>query len=115
MPKTPKSPASRPPAREETSNERRVRIDSTLVLANLDDFERAFLATCQKIYRQGRGCVSPFEEFFSSLVTCVKFGDMPTPDDVASDLETFRENFDSMRQSARQFTEAYPEKETVNA
>jgi hypothetical protein len=85
------------------------RIAATLDLKDLGDSERAFLATCQKLYRRHSGCTSPFEEFFWSLVLDVERGHWPTPDDVARELETFKDDFDDMSRWARYFLEAYPE------
>ncbi len=85
------------------------RLASTLDLKNLDDVERAFLATCQKIERRFTGCNSPFEEFFHNLVRCVQRSEWPTPEDAAAELDTFREHFDDMRRDAAWFLEAYPQ------
>ena len=64
---------------------RTARIAATLDLKGLSDSERAFLATCQRIYRRHSGFTSPFEEFFWTLVISVEFGSWPTPDDVADE------------------------------
>ncbi len=85
------------------------RVAATLDLQDLDVLERAFLATCQKIYRRDSGSTSPFENFFFSLVVRVESGRWPTPDEVASELEEFREDLDLMRKWTRSFLEAYPE------
>jgi hypothetical protein len=45
-----------------------LRLDSSRLIAGLDDRERSFLATYQKIYRWDTGCDTPFEEFFGGLV-----------------------------------------------
>jgi len=84
------------------------RLASTLDLKDLSDREGAFLATCQKIYRRDFGCVTPFEEFFWSLVINVEDDRWPTPDDVARELAIFRENFEDMDKWARVFVASYP-------
>lgn len=89
---------------------RKARLAASLDLKDLSDLERAFLATCQKIRRRDRGCESPFEEFFDSLTIMVEVGKWPTPDDVAHELARFREHFEFMRESTRNFIAAYPEK-----
>jgi len=87
---------------------RQANIAATLILMNINDTERAFLATCQKLYRQERSCETPFEEFFEGLVICVQARGLPTPADVEQSLETFRQNWESMKESSRKFLEAYP-------
>lgn len=84
------------------------RIGATLDLKELDDADRAFLATCQKIQRRWAGSNTPFEEFFNELVTRVQHGRWPTPDDVQRELETFRENFEDMQRDVALFRETYP-------
>ncbi|MCU1337084.1 MAG: hypothetical protein JWO19_2665 [Bryobacterales bacterium] len=116
MPKQPKLEPGRPPKNwEDEYRARNAQIGATLVLADLSDHERAFLATCQKIHRRDTGCTTPFEEFFTKLVITVESGHWPTPDDVEHELKEFRENFDAMQSDVRAFIEAYPEKETTNA
>ena len=88
--------------------EREALIGSRLVIAELDDTERAFLATCQDLYRRWGGDRNPFENFIHSLIVTAKFGHSHTPDDVAHELEAFRENFDSMREDAIAFVRLYP-------
>jgi len=94
---------------DENWEAKNARIGATLDLQDIPDSERAFLATCQKIHRRERGCDSPFEEFFAHLVFLVERGQWPTPDDVADNLKTFREEFAYMRESSKNFIEAYPE------
>jgi hypothetical protein len=79
-----------------------------LILTDLDDGERAYLASCQKMRRQHTGCNTPFEEFFDSLVLRIRMGGMPTPDDVADMLEEFRDNWDAMSRDVARFIESYP-------
>src|SRR5207245_2058192 len=103
-------PAQLPAAQTaEPLEQRWARIASELVICDLDDEERAFLATCQRIHRRNAGCNSPFEEFFASLVEWVEAGHWPTPDNVEQRLKEFRDNFDSMTCDATQFMEAYPQ------
>jgi len=100
---------------EERYAERNAEVAATLDLIGLDDAERAFLATCQKIYRRDTGCNSPFEEFFTMLVGSIESGYWPDPDHVEHELESFRQNWDDMKRDASRFMEAYPEKETTHA
>jgi hypothetical protein len=94
---------------------RDARLAATLDLQNLSDRERAFLAICQKLHRGDRGCDTPFEEFFCHLVFLIEHDRWPTPDDVAEELDSFRENFKWMRETAKSFFEAYPDSEAPNA
>ena len=94
---------------------RTARIAATLDLKGLSDSERAFLATCQRIYRRHTGCTSPFENFFWSLAFSVQCGNWPTPDDVAEELGSFKENFADVVRWAHDFYEAYPAKSTTEA
>lgn len=114
-----KAPKESPQAQatEPTIEQRRAQIAAMLKLENLPDYERSFLATCQRLYRQSRGCSTPFEEFFTNLVRQVEFedGPLPTPEYVADKLEVFRQNWEDMKHEVIQFLEAYPEKETTNA
>jgi hypothetical protein len=83
-------------------------VAATLNLVGLDDYERAFLATCQKIYRQDAGSTTPFEEFFDGLALAVEMGRMPTPDEVEDVLKQFRMNWNDMKRDAKLFLDAYP-------
>jgi hypothetical protein len=106
----PAQPTAQTPNSEEAWKRRTAELAATLILADLDDNERAYLAICQRIYRRCNGCNSPFEEFFHDLTVMVEAGRFPTPEAVAHKLDEFRENFDHMTRDARQFLEAYPNK-----
>jgi|ERR1017187_6123156 hypothetical protein len=54
------------------------------------------------------GCGTPAEDFITSLVLHQAVRPL-TPDDAASKLEEFRENFDDMASAARVFAARYPE------
>ena len=95
---------------QEESAAKNARIGATLDLIDISDVERAFLATCQKIKRRDSGSTSPFENFFFSLVVSVENGLWPTPDDVARELEEFREDFECMSNWTKAFLEVYPQK-----
>jgi hypothetical protein len=82
---------------------------AALVIVGLDDGERSYLATCQKIYRQHRGCTTPFENFIWSLIAVAGQNGWLTPDEVVPELETFRDEWDLMRGEAVRFVNAYPE------
>jgi hypothetical protein len=96
------------PDRDAEYKARKAAAAATLNLKNLDETERAFLATCQKIYRRHSGCTSPFEEFFRILVLNVEHDTWPTPDDVSHELESFKRDFEDMDERARIFVESYP-------
>ena len=87
---------------------RTAELAASLDLEDLDERERVFLATCQMINRRNTGCTTPFEEFFHNLAFSVEYGMWPTPDDVASELEEFRRDYDDIRRDATQFLKNYP-------
>ena len=87
---------------------RRKKLAAALLTADLPVSERAFLAACQRIYRRHSGCTSPFENFFWSLVQSVQHDTWPTPENVARDFDTFKDDFETMDRWARLFVEAYP-------
>ncbi len=118
MPKT-KTPAATPEPTPETKvknylskneqyREDQAKLASTLVIVNLDDNERSYLAVAQDLYRGHSGCTTPFNEFIRGLLLSVEMGRWPTPDDVAHELETFRDNFESAKSDMAAFTQAYP-------
>lgn len=90
---------------------RRQRLEASkgLNLLNLEDDERAFLGTCQRLYHNFHGCSTPFEEFFWSLVGIYTTSGAPTPDCVTGELETFRTNFKDMKRDVDIFMKNYPE------
>jgi len=75
------------------------------------DRERAFLATCQQLYRRENGCTTPFEHLIWELVTYVEAGVMPTPKMVEEEVKSFRENWEDMRDKAKSFVDAYEKSE----
>jgi hypothetical protein len=89
-------------------NERTIELGAQLVVSNLSDDERAYLAKCQILYHGDRGCGTPFEAFFTQLVAMVNTGKWPTPDDVRRELKSFEENFDDMLLQAERFMVNYP-------
>ena len=93
---------------EESYEARNARLAATLDLTDISDPERAFLATCQRIYHRDRGSVTPFEHFFWSLVFSVQHDNWPTPDDVEQGLGTFKDDFEDMDKWARVFVDSYP-------
>lgn len=107
-------PAPPPPPRE-TPEQRKARNDqlqaenaARLKVRRLKTAEKSFLATCQRIYHRDRGSSTPFEEFFVFLVTRAERDMWPTPDMVASDLEQFRQNWESIKEEIALFRESYP-------
>jgi hypothetical protein len=87
----------------------RANLSAQLVVSELDDSERAFLATCQQIYRAFSGCTTPFEDLIRNLISAVQAGKCPSPDDVRKELETFDEDFSSMRRDVALFLLHYPD------
>lgn len=77
-------------------------------LAGMDTHEVRQIAWYADIEEAKCGCDTPAEEFITGLVLCYQIRGL-TPDDVAHDLESFRENFDSMAKAARVFSARYPE------
>jgi hypothetical protein len=90
-----------------TRDERWAAMLDTNTFAQLDRERRAELAVCQHILEREHGCTTPFEEFFSTLITWVSLNSWPTPDRVAQDLETFKQNFEDMERDARLFVGSY--------
>lgn len=88
---------------------RTAKIASGLQLSDLQDDERAFLATCQTIYRRVRGCDSPFEEFFSKMVVSISHVAEVFPErlQIAGNIVGRRPS--AVRESAGNFMEAYPD------
>ncbi len=80
----------------------------TLVTSGLRDYERAFLATCQKLFRSDTGCNTPFEEFFRNLVIHVQINGLPTPEVAEEELHDFSRNFRDMKRDCEAFEKAYP-------
>jgi hypothetical protein len=109
MPNAIRQVAQVPESWEKKYEARNAELAATLNLANLSDRDRAFLATCQKIYERDSGASSPFEQFFCYLVTFVENGHWPTPSDVQQELEEFQSHFECMQRETRYFREAYPE------
>jgi hypothetical protein len=86
---------------------RREDLARMLTTRKLDLSERAFLGTCQMLYRSNRGCDTPFENFFGSLVWELQFGKWPTPRIVEKELIEFRQQWNDMRVVAAEFVERY--------
>jgi hypothetical protein len=84
-----------------------------LDLTNLDLAERAFLGTCQDIYRSDIGCYTPFESFFLDLVHSIMRGNAPTLESIRAELAEgageFISNWDRMSHGVKRFIQNYPE------
>jgi hypothetical protein len=77
-------------------------------LSNMSTWEIRSLLWYADIEEAGAGCDKPAEEFITNLVLHQSIRPL-TPDDAASKLEEFRENFDNMVTDVRAFTARYPE------
>ena len=86
----------------------REKLAKTLVTAGLRDYERAFLATCQQLFRSDTGCNTPFEEFFRNIVLHVQICGWPTPEVVEEEFHDFQRNFRDMKRDCEAFESAYP-------
>ena len=81
-----------------------------LDLTDLDLNERAFLGTCQDIYRNSRGTATPFENFVTTIVRWTTWGNPPTPEDVAEEIKTeLQEDFNLTLHSVKRFMQNYPD------
>jgi len=106
MPKTKAKPAAKADWRVE-NDLRRKKQAAALITAGLREYERAFLATCQLLFRSDTGCNTPFEKFFRNIVLHVQICGWPTPEDVESELQDFKRNFRDMQRDAESFRKAY--------
>jgi hypothetical protein len=110
-PANPTAPAAPPaPDKSNTGNraDKVALAASKLIIDDLPDAERAFLATCQQICRADKGCCTPFEEFFGHIVSAVEWGMWPTPDRIRDFLKEFEENYEDMTQDVASFLSHYP-------
>jgi hypothetical protein len=81
-----------------------------LNLTNLDLNERAFLGTCQDLYRNDRGCGTPFENFARTIIRWTTWGNPPTPELVIDEVkENFEPDWDLTLHSVKRFMQHYPE------
>jgi len=80
---------------------------------NLNMEERAFLGTCQQIYRNDIGCYTPFESFFVDLVRWTMWGNTPTLEslrEVLKDADSdFVNNWTPMMRGLKRFVKNYPD------
>jgi hypothetical protein len=101
-------PVNRDPARAA----RIALIGSQLVITDLDDSERSYLATCQMIYREDSGSKTPFQSFLVALVFAVEHGKWPAPEDVLERLEEFTLEYNDLAEEAAKFLRRYPQNAT---
>lgn len=81
-----------------------------LDLKGLDLRERAFLGTCQDIYRNSRGTATPFENFITTVIRWATWGNPPTPESLIEELKTETEDdFEITLHSVKRFTHNYPD------
>lgn len=66
------------------------------------------LRIAMEIIRNSRGCVTPFENFFSQLTFLWLYG-RTTPDQVEEEFVQFRKEFDSMSDQVVAFNRTYGE------
>jgi hypothetical protein len=76
--------------------------------AGMSTYEIQSVAWYADIEEAASGCDTPAENFITMLVLHQSIRPV-TPADAARKLEEFRENFDSMVESARIFVEKYPQ------
>jgi hypothetical protein len=83
---------------------------SKLDLVDLDIEERAFLGTCQDLYRSDRGSGTPFEALFVKVVRWCTWGNPPTPEHLRSEIEDdFEKDWELTLHSVKRFMRSYPE------
>jgi hypothetical protein len=83
---------------------------SKLDLNNLDLEERAFLGTCQDLYRNDRGCGTPFENFIKSIIRWTTWGNPPKMEDLICEIkDNFEPDWDLTVHSVKRFLQNYPE------
>lgn len=75
--------------------------------------ELEFLAVCQRIYQDNRGCSTPFEGLVCSMVHWAAIC-APTPIHVLREMEAFQENWNEAIQNAHFLYLCYP-KLVINA
>jgi hypothetical protein len=81
----------------------------TLDLKDLDLEERAFLGTCQDLYRNEQGCGTPFENFVRTIIRWTTWGNSPTPEFVIDEIkENFERDWDLTVHSVKRFMQHYP-------
>src|SRR5580704_15758200 len=79
-----------------------------LAIRNLKNPERAFLTTCQRLYREDRGSNTPFHNFLTTLVLHVEVGHWPTPESVRKLVANFEQEHEEMAADAVEFVSRYP-------
>lgn len=92
----------------------RARTELRASLRKMDDYEVNLLWAAWKAIKSNHGCDTPAEEFVSSIASYYLRSLNPennrglTPDYVADQLETFRDNFRDALAVARHFNARYP-------
>ena len=72
--------------------------------------ERAYLGTCQDIYRNNRGAATPFENFITTVIRWATWGNTPKPEDLIEEIKTeTEEDFELTLHSVKRFVQNYPE------
>ena len=81
-----------------------------LDLEDLDLSERAYLGTCQDIYRNSRDTATPFENFITTIIRWATWGNPPTPETLIEEIKTeFEEDFRLTKHSVERFVANYPD------
>jgi hypothetical protein len=85
---------------------------SKLDLNNLDLEERAFLGTCQDLYRNARGCATPFETFIETVIRWTTWGNVPTPEQLIEHIrhgDGYEQDFEFTLHSVKRFMLNHPD------
>jgi len=81
-----------------------------LVLTDLGRNERAFLGTCQDLYRNDRGSGTPFENFVQTIIRWTTWGNPPNPEDLIDEIkDNFEPNWELTVHSVKRFIKNYPD------
>ena len=83
---------------------------SKLDLKDLDLNERAFLGTCQDLYRNDRGTGTPFEAFVHTIIRWTTWGNPPSPEDILDEIkDNFQPDWELTVHSIKRFLQQYPD------
>ena len=81
---------------------------ASLDTRDIDNQERAFLGTCQRLYHANDGDFTPFESFVVWLIRDYQGGTEMTVDKVKRELNRFEETFGDLATAAGEFVRHYP-------
>jgi hypothetical protein len=109
-------PANAEPAAADTYEAHAILAADKLDLKDLDLRERAFLGTCQDIYRNSRGTATPFENFITTVIRWAMWGNPPTPESLIEEIKTELEgDFELTLHSVKRFIRNYPDLRELQA